>query len=200
MATSDGAPSWARSPSPREIRFLSTKINPRITPRPDPPLPPTGPNKNAVVTSPVTMWLDAIDMAFARLAARSGAPSPGETPESSPPGSNASSGEDDRTWGRAALARVRALSVSGQQHGTVFWKTGASERLAHLANLGPRHTLLEVRAGSGSGLELVRGGSGVVAASLGVRFDPRCPGGWYDLCCDSSVMRVGGITVGVTES
>ncbi|CAN0323396.1 unnamed protein product, partial [Scytosiphon promiscuus] len=45
------------------------------------------------------------------------------------------------------LARVRALSVSGQQHGTVFWKGGAGERLQALGGLGPRETLVEALSG-----------------------------------------------------
>ncbi|CAN0484876.1 unnamed protein product, partial [Hapterophycus canaliculatus] len=45
--------------------------------------------------------------------------------------------------GRSLLARVRALSVSGQQHGTVFWKAGAGDRLEALGGLGPRETLVE---------------------------------------------------------
>lgn len=44
------------------------------------------------------------------------------------------------------MARVRAVSVSGQQHGTVFWKAGAEERLTGLGDLGPRATLGEVCA------------------------------------------------------
>lgn len=91
------------------------------------------------------MWLDAIDMAFSRLAARARAPNPDKTLENKNNNNSASDTNDaDGSWGRSALARVRAISVSGQQHGTVFWKSGATERLAGLAALGPRDTLLEV--------------------------------------------------------
>ncbi|CAM9645235.1 unnamed protein product [Ascophyllum nodosum] len=97
--------------------------------------------KNAVVTSPVTMWLDAIDMALSRLAAL-------VSPLANDSEKNASTenhqpGEGEMGWGRSVLARVRALSVSGQQHGTVFWKAGAKERLESLGKLGPKDTLVE---------------------------------------------------------
>lgn len=114
-----------------------------------PPLPALPPNKtkqNAVVTSPVTMWLDAIDMALSRLAALSNPPSSrgGDEPPATP------------GWGRSVLARVRALSVSGQQHGTVFWKKGARERLEGMRELGPRETLVEVRCvGAASAVHVV---------------------------------------------
>eukprot|EP00903_Cladosiphon_okamuranus_P007840 g7585.t1 len=94
--------------------------------------------KNAVVTSPVTMWLAAIDMALSRLANLS----------SPPPSSGGGIASPTKLgWGRAVLARVRAVSVSGQQHGTVFWKTGAEERLKKLGDLGPRDTLVEALGG-----------------------------------------------------
>lgn len=107
--------------------------------------------QNAVVTSPVTMWLDAIDLALSRLAALS-APTPAlgnkEPAYPAKETENLQQGEPGRvtTWGRSVLARVRAVSVSGQQHGTVFWKAGAAERLKGLGGLGPKDTLVEVRA------------------------------------------------------
>ena len=62
---------------------------------------------------------------------------------------NRQPGEGEMGWGRSVLARVRALSVSGQQHGTVFWKAGAKERLESLGKLGPKDTLVEVRQQDG---------------------------------------------------
>ncbi|CAM9733519.1 unnamed protein product [Pylaiella littoralis] len=97
--------------------------------------------KNTVVTSPVTMWLDAIDMSLSRLAALS------TPPDHDGGGGHEHASSSPPAWGRSVLARVRALSVSGQQHGTVFWKVGAGERLEKLADLGPRETLVEALAG-----------------------------------------------------
>lgn len=85
------------------------------------------------------MWLAAIDMALSRLANLSAPP---------PTSSGGKASPTKLGWGRAVLARVRAVSVSGQQHGTVFWKTGAEERLKGLGDLGPRATLVEVGAGA----------------------------------------------------
>uniref|UniRef100_A0AAQ5XN74 Xylulose kinase n=1 Tax=Amphiprion ocellaris TaxID=80972 RepID=A0AAQ5XN74_AMPOC len=61
------------------------------------------------VTSPVLMWVQALDLLLDKMK-------------------------------RAAFdfAGVRALSGSGQQHGSVFWRTGASETLKHL---DPDHNL-----------------------------------------------------------
>eukprot|EP00752_Nemacystus_decipiens_P016481 g14732.t1 len=96
--------------------------------------------KNAVVTSPVTMWLAAIDMALSRLATLS-------TPPPSRGGKESSPSPMSLGWGRSMLAKVRAVSVSGQQHGTVFWKDGAEDKLKGLGNLGPRATLVDALAG-----------------------------------------------------
>ncbi|CBJ25521.1 similar to xylulokinase homolog [Ectocarpus siliculosus] len=109
-----------------------------------------GGDKNAVVTSPVTMWLDAIDLALSRLAALSTPPHGSKEPAY--PGKETETleqGEPGRvtTWGRSVLARVHAVSVSGQQHGTVFWKAGAAERLKGLGGLGPKDTLVEALSG-----------------------------------------------------
>ncbi|CAM9439927.1 unnamed protein product [Ectocarpus fasciculatus] len=108
--------------------------------------------KNAVVTSPVTMWLDAIDVGLSRLAALSAPPPPLGNKEPVCSGKEAETEQQGgpgpvTTWGRSVLARVRAVSVSGQQHGTVFWKAGAAERLKGLAGLGPKDTLVEALSG-----------------------------------------------------
>lgn len=102
------------------------------------------------------MWLAAIDVALSRLAALT-------SPPADDPDKNASSlethhqsqgegGEEETGWGRRVLSSVRALSVSGQQHGTVFWKAGARERLDSLGQLGPRDTTL-VEVGATVGLK-----------------------------------------------
>ena len=83
------------------------------------------------------MWLAAIDMALSRLATLS-------TPPPSLGGKESPASPSKLGWGRSVLARVCAVSVSGQQHGTVFWKAGAEERLKGLGDLGPRATLVEV--------------------------------------------------------
>lgn len=98
-------------------------------------------------------------MVLSRLAALSGPP-PGPQNASSETPTNTKTKNDTENeaetdgkseseeigWGRAVLGRVRALSVSGQQHGTVFWKTGARQKLEGLGELGPRETLAEVRS------------------------------------------------------
>ncbi|OAA65727.1 d-xylulose kinase [Niveomyces insectorum RCEF 264] len=58
------------------------------------------------VYAPVQMWLEALDLVFARLHALENGP--------------------------AVLARVRAISGSGQQHGSVYWAHGAEKQLAAL--------------------------------------------------------------------
>uniref|UniRef100_A0A672GGC6 Xylulose kinase n=1 Tax=Salarias fasciatus TaxID=181472 RepID=A0A672GGC6_SALFA len=55
------------------------------------------------VTSPVLMWVEALDLLLDKMK---------------------NAGFD--------FSRVRALSGSGQQHGSVFWRKGASETLKHL--------------------------------------------------------------------
>ncbi|XP_043961030.1 xylulose kinase isoform X2 [Gambusia affinis] len=55
------------------------------------------------VTSPVLMWVKALDLLLDRMKAAG-----------------------------FGFSRVRALSGSGQQHGAVFWKTGAARTLAQL--------------------------------------------------------------------
>ncbi|CAG05334.1 unnamed protein product, partial [Tetraodon nigroviridis] len=66
------------------------------------------------VTSPVLMWVKALDLLLDRLR-------------------------------RAGLnfSRVRALSGAGQQHGSVFWRTGASETLKNLDPEQDLHQLLQ---------------------------------------------------------
>lgn len=71
----------------------------------------------AVVTSPVTMWLDALDMGLMRLKAVPAAAS--------------------------HLPNVFGVSVSGQQHGTVYWRVGASYHLRSLGGVNPHITLSE---------------------------------------------------------
>ncbi|CAM9333617.1 unnamed protein product [Pylaiella littoralis] len=65
----------------------------------------------AQVTSPVAMWLHALEALLQRL--------------KGPEGKMASIGLD--------LSSVRGLSVSGQQHGTVYWAEGAGEKLDAMA-------------------------------------------------------------------
>lgn len=92
------------------------------------------------------MWLAAIDIALSRLAALTSPPAddPDKNASSKPQGEG---DEEEMGWGRRVLSSVRALSVSGQQHGTVFWKAGARERLESLGQLEPEDTtLVEVRA------------------------------------------------------
>nr|XP_024659496.1 xylulose kinase [Maylandia zebra] len=66
------------------------------------------------VTSPVLMWVKALDLLLDKMK-------------------------------RAGLdfSRVRALSGSGQQHGSVFWRRGASETLKHLDPDQDLHQLLQ---------------------------------------------------------
>ncbi|KAL4001584.1 NACHT, LRR and PYD domains-containing protein 1 [Sarotherodon galilaeus] len=66
------------------------------------------------VTSPVLMWVKALDLLLDKMK-------------------------------RAGLdfSRVRALSGSGQQHGSVFWRRGASETLKHLDLDQDLHQLLQ---------------------------------------------------------
>ncbi|XP_059182925.1 xylulose kinase [Centropristis striata] len=66
------------------------------------------------VTSPVLMWVKALDLLLDKMKG---------------------AGLD--------LSRVRALSGSGQQHGSVFWRTGASETLKQLHPDQDLHQLLQ---------------------------------------------------------
>eukprot|EP00752_Nemacystus_decipiens_P002575 g2413.t1 len=66
------------------------------------------------VTSPVAMWLHALEALLQRL----------ESPE----GQMASMGLN--------LSAVRGISVSGQQHGTVYWAKGAGQKLESMAGSG----------------------------------------------------------------
>uniref|UniRef100_A0A1A8QLU3 Xylulose kinase n=1 Tax=Nothobranchius rachovii TaxID=451742 RepID=A0A1A8QLU3_9TELE len=66
------------------------------------------------VTSPVLMWVKALDLLLDKMKKE---------------------GFD--------FSRVRALSGSGQQHGSVFWRTGASQTLAHLHPDQNLHQLLQ---------------------------------------------------------
>ncbi|KAL2085245.1 hypothetical protein ACEWY4_018565 [Coilia grayii] len=66
------------------------------------------------VTSPVLMWVKALDVILDKMKA---------------------SGFD--------FSCVRALSGSGQQHGSVYWKKGACQALGHLHAEKPLHELLQ---------------------------------------------------------
>uniref|UniRef100_A0A1A8FI56 Xylulose kinase n=1 Tax=Nothobranchius korthausae TaxID=1143690 RepID=A0A1A8FI56_9TELE len=66
------------------------------------------------VTSPVLMWVKALDLLLDKMKKE---------------------GFD--------FSRVRALSGSGQQHGSVFWRTGASQTLSHLHPDQNLHQLLQ---------------------------------------------------------
>lgn len=114
-------------------------------------------------------------MALSRLADLKSPPSTAES--DTEPGTATKTEEQDgtdrTTWGRSALSRVRALSVSGQQHGTVFWKEGAAEKLDGLAELGPRHTLVEVdSAGLGKMLVARPEQNGGVNVASAFAFEP----------------------------
>ncbi|GAA6001886.1 xylulokinase [Rhodotorula paludigena] len=61
---------------------------------------------NGVVTSPVAMWLEAVDLLFDRIARSEG--------------------------GAALLRRVKAVSGAGQQHASVYWSAEAPAKLAAL--------------------------------------------------------------------
>ncbi|CAM9344138.1 unnamed protein product [Scytosiphon promiscuus] len=63
------------------------------------------------ITSPVAMWLHALEALLQRL--------------KDPEGESAAMGID--------LSAVRGVSVSGQQHGTVYWAKGAEEKLKAMA-------------------------------------------------------------------
>uniref|UniRef100_A0AAQ4Q138 Xylulose kinase n=1 Tax=Gasterosteus aculeatus aculeatus TaxID=481459 RepID=A0AAQ4Q138_GASAC len=67
------------------------------------------------VTSPVLMWVKALDLLL-----------------------------DKMKGAGFAFSRVRALSGSGQQHGSVFWRRGASETLQNLDPDQDLHQLLQV--------------------------------------------------------
>lgn len=68
------------------------------------------------VTSPVLMWVQALDLILEKMKA---------------------SGFD--------FSQVLALSGAGQQHGSVYWKTGASLALSSLSPALPLHQQLQVR-------------------------------------------------------
>ncbi|KAG5180776.1 hypothetical protein JKP88DRAFT_349367 [Tribonema minus] len=125
------------------------------------------PGDNAIVTSPVSMWLDGLDMALMRL----------------------------KTCADAAphLPDIAGISVSGQQHGTVYWRVGASYHLQQLAHASPRLTLTEALAGcfarrdcpiwadsstveQCAALEAALGGAAALAAATGSAAYPRFSG------------------------
>ncbi|KAM6900745.1 xylulose kinase [Xenentodon cancila] len=66
------------------------------------------------VTSPVLMWVKALDLLLDKL-----------------------------KWAGLDFSRVRAVSGSGQQHGSVFWRTGASRTLEQLDPGRSLHRLLQ---------------------------------------------------------
>ncbi|CAM9530696.1 unnamed protein product [Choristocarpus tenellus] len=110
---------------------------------------------NAVVTSPVTMWVDALDIILSRLAfstkeqpdkcGSTGKAKDGYSGKGGDGGDEPMTGS--ATWGSSVLGRVRAVSVSGQQHGTVYWKCGAGKTLAAMAELDRKTTLLDALHG-----------------------------------------------------
>lgn len=70
---------------------------------------------SGAVTSPTLMWVEALDILFSQLS---------------------TSGVD--------FSRIAAISVSGQQHGSVYWKTGAEQLLNNLdPNKGLLHEQLQ---------------------------------------------------------
>lgn len=71
-------------------------------------------NATGEVVAPVAMWLEALDLVLDRL--RAAAPSPD------------------------VVARIRAVSGAGQQHGSVFWNARAD---ACLATLDPARPLVD---------------------------------------------------------
>lgn len=71
-------------------------------------------NDNLTVTSPVLMWVKALDMILEKMK---------------------SSGFD--------FSHVKALSGTGQQHGSVYWKKGADHLLKNSSSDFPLHHLLE---------------------------------------------------------
>ncbi|CAM9213716.1 unnamed protein product [Chrysoparadoxa australica] len=82
------------------------------------------------VTSPVRMWLDAVDIALMKLK------------ETEKGGSQAPT-HLGGCYPALKYYPYFFLSVSGQQHGTVYWAAGAEEKLKGLASKGPRTTLNE---------------------------------------------------------
>mmetsp|Transcript_7612 Transcript_7612/g.11412 ORF Transcript_7612/g.11412 Transcript_7612/m.11412 type:complete len:557 (+) Transcript_7612:143-1813(+) len=72
---------------------------------------------NEVVTSPVYMWLDGLDIALTRLS------------------------KNDKAL--PFLSKISGISVSGQQHGTVYWKSGALSALKSMSSLPANLTLTE---------------------------------------------------------
>ncbi|XP_078435544.1 xylulose kinase 2-like isoform X2 [Wolffia australiana] len=68
------------------------------------------PSGNGRIVSPTLMWIEALDLLLDKLKAKN-----------------------------FDFSRVLAISGSGQQHGSVYWKKGSS---AILSSLNPQHTLL----------------------------------------------------------
>lgn len=71
------------------------------------------PQEDGTVTSPTVMWLEALDTVLGKLKADA-----------------------------VDFSQIAAVSGSGQQHGSVYWKKGASETLANLAPGAPLHVQL----------------------------------------------------------
>jgi len=113
------------------------------------------------VTSPPLMWVGALDILFSRMTAKH--------------------------W---PLDRVAAISGSGQQHGSVWWKAGARESLAGLRETKPMRELLADSFALGDSpvwmdssttrqceaLELALGGAQAVADLTGSRAYERFTG------------------------
>ncbi|CAM9364650.1 unnamed protein product [Phaeothamnion confervicola] len=82
------------------------------------------------VTAPVFMWLHAFDTLLDRLLTRE-AEGSGRSGDGNGGGSDG--GRDEGGESSAfCFADVRAVSVSAQQHGTVYWRRGAAEALERL--------------------------------------------------------------------
>ncbi len=59
------------------------------------------------VYAPVAMWMESLDLVLARLS-------------------------EEMASANIPMSRIRGVSGSGQQHGSVYWNHGAEERLADL--------------------------------------------------------------------
>ncbi len=127
--------------------------------------------QGAVVTSPTGMWLEALDLLFARLA---GDEASGTSTSGAP----------------FRLRDVAAVSGSGQQHGSVYWRTGAARMLRELDPAVPLGNQLAdafarrdspIWADSSTGaecaaLEAACGGAAALSAATGSRAYERFTG------------------------
>lgn len=77
------------------------------------------------VSAPVAMWMEALDLALERLCDEMAAAVPVPVP--------------------VPVSRIRGVGGSGQQHGSVFWASGAEELLR---GLDPGRRLVEQLSGA----------------------------------------------------